>query len=267
MTFELKYQNAQVVFKQLGIGHSVVLLHGYLESMEIWDSFAKKLSNYFKVILVDLPGHGLSTLPICPLSVDLMADMINQVLDKLHIKDTVIIGHSMGAYVALAFCEYYLEKIKGVGLFHSVPWADSAEKRQNRLREIELIKQGKKNVICNYSIANSFNSHNKIKFRKEIQRAKNIALSTSNEGIIAILNALMMRKDRTELLRKINIPVFFGLGKDDYYIPLDKILKVTEFPARKQVSIFKNSGHMAFIEEESFAIDEVKKFLTICYSN
>ncbi len=267
MISEINYRNATIAFKQFGTGQSVVLLHGYLESMDIWDSFAEELSNYFRVILIDLPGHGLSSLPNCSLSVEIMADIVNQILCLLNIESTVIIGHSMGAYVALAFCENYSDKIKGVGLFHSVPWADSDEKKQNRLREIELVKQGKKNVICNYSISNSFHLQNRNRLRQEIHRAKEIALKTSDDGIIAILNALMIRKDRTEMLKKLKIPVFFGIGIDDYYIPLNKILAVTEYLEKKQVVIFNKSGHMAFIEEQTYALEQVRKFLTDCYSN
>src|SRR5674476_1131684 len=56
----IQYQNQPIRFKREGLGHTLVLLHGFLESLDIWESFSEQLSRHFKVITLDLPGHGLS---------------------------------------------------------------------------------------------------------------------------------------------------------------------------------------------------------------
>lgn len=82
-----------------------------------------------------------------------------------------------------------------------------------------------------------------------------------------MLYVLMHRKDQTNLLKELKIPVFFGIGKYNYYIPLKKILATTALIETKQVVIFENSVHMAFIEEGSRAIDETRVFIDFSYNN
>ncbi|MCD8185339.1 MAG: alpha/beta hydrolase, partial [Rikenellaceae bacterium] len=75
----------------------VVLLHGYLESLEIWDEWAGKLGKAgYRVISLDLPGHGISEV-IGPVhTMEFLAEIVELLLDKLQIPKAVLIGHSMG---------------------------------------------------------------------------------------------------------------------------------------------------------------------------
>lgn len=247
-----------------GSGMPIVLLHGYLESLEIWDSFAEELSKNNFVITIDLPGHGQSGIIDGKVTVELMAEAVVHVLDQLKIEKTVIIGHSMGGYAVLAFAELWPERLLGLGLFHSISWADAPEKKEARNHEIELVKLGKKQLICNINVPKSFANDNLENFSFQIDRAKEIATKNTDDGIIAVLSAMKARKDRTAILQNSSVPVFFAIGKKDNYIPVEKILALTLLPERKHVAIFENSGHMAFIEEKEIAIDELSEFLSMC---
>ena len=87
--------------------HTIVLLHGFTESLDIWDDFSAELSVDFKVICIDLPGHGNSGCIGDAHTMELMADVVKTIIDKEKVNECVIIGHSMGGYVALAFAEKY----------------------------------------------------------------------------------------------------------------------------------------------------------------
>jgi pimeloyl-ACP methyl ester carboxylesterase len=100
--------------------------------------------------------------------------------------------------------------------------------------------------------------------KDEVEKAKLIASSTTDEGIIAALKGMKDRKDRTYVLKNIEVPVFFGIGKKDNYIPIEKIMALTELPKQKHITIFENSGHMGFIEERDYAIDEIEQFIEMC---
>ena len=91
---------------------------------------------------------------------EVMADAVEAILNHLDIGRAVIIGHSMGGYVTLAFAEIFPEKTLGFCLFHSHAFADSEEKKANRDREIELVKSGKKMQIINSNIPKSFANNN-----------------------------------------------------------------------------------------------------------
>ena len=257
--------SAKIRFSIQGTGKAVVLLHGYLESLEIWGSFADDLAHNYQVIALDLPGHGQTDAPKGDASTEYMAECIKHVLDHLKIHEAVIIGHSMGGYAMLAFAELYPDMLTGIGLFHSISWADLPEKIEARNREIELVKQGKKQLIYNVNVPKGFADDNLETFKCEVDHAKRIAAATPDDGIIAALNGMKSRKDRTSILETIQVPVFFAIGKKDNYIPVEKLMALTLLPAKKQISIFENSGHMGFIEQKEFAVDEMEQFLKMCF--
>jgi pimeloyl-ACP methyl ester carboxylesterase len=260
----ITFNNIPVHFKSKGNGKALVLLHGYLESLDIWGEFADELAEKYRIITIDLLGHGKSGNFGEASTVENMAECINAVLDFLHIEKAVIIGHSMGGYAVLAFAELWPEKLLGLGLFHSVSWADTPEKREARDREIELVRHGKKQLIYNTNVPKSFANDNLEIFKEKVESAKRIAADMSDEGIIAVLQAMKNRKDRTFIIENTGLPVFFAVGMKDNYIPAEKLLALAIKPLSRYVVVFENSGHMAFIEEKERAFDEMVNFIEMC---
>ncbi|MBQ5930982.1 MAG: alpha/beta hydrolase, partial [Tidjanibacter sp.] len=75
---------------------TLLLLHGYLESLDVWEDFTRLLSNYFRVVAMDIPGHGISQVMGPEHSMEFLADTVAGVLDELEIERATIVGHSMG---------------------------------------------------------------------------------------------------------------------------------------------------------------------------
>ena len=199
-TKNLNILNTEVRYFDEGTGTPVILLHGYLESLEIWNPFTEKLSKTFRVICPDLPGHGHSGIIGSTHTMDLMALIIRELLIKLSVDKCVIIGHSMGGYVTLAFAENYPAHMKGYSLFHSVPFPDTEEKKYNRNREIELVRQGKKELLINTNIPKGFADHNLDRLKPEVERAKKIGRKTPDAGIIAMLEGMKCRPNRSAVI-------------------------------------------------------------------
>ena len=266
MISTVEYKDTFIRYSDDGYGEPVVLLHGYLESLEIWEGFAEELSSDYRVICVDLPGHGRSGVYSQIDSMAIMADAVKNVLDTLGIGRAVIIGHSMGGYAALAFEDFYPEITIGVGLFHSHALPDPEEKKVNRDREIELVKAGKKSQFISVNIPNAFASANHEKFADSIEWAKQIALSTPDEGIILALEGMKVRPDRTDVLKSSTDPVLIIAGRNDNYIPFEVYEQHFNLARDTEVLILENSGHMGFVEEKELALEGVRKFLKRVYS-
>ncbi len=131
---------------------AVIFIHGYLESLEVWDDFARSLTRKgFRTVTLDLPGHGVSEVVKEVHTMEFLADTVMALANKIGIQKPLIVGHSMGGYVAEACVERYPDKVGGLVLFSSTPNADTEEKRENRLREIEIIEQGRKELLANNS--------------------------------------------------------------------------------------------------------------------
>lgn len=251
----IPFQNTTIRFEQKGEGETIVLLHGYLEALDTWDTFADKLTENYQVIAIDLLGHGKSGTVSEISSMELMANAVFEVIAHLKLTDIHLVGHSMGGYVSLAFLEKYSEKLKSLCLFHSSPLADNEVKKVARNEAIQKIKSGQKIALCKAHVPKTFAKDNEQKFVKEIGFGKIIAMNTSDEGIIAALAGMRDRKNYASLLKNSKIPFLYILGKKDNFIP-NNILKHFDMPEDSTVGLLDNSGHQGYIEEpeKSFKI-------------
>lgn len=239
----------------------VVLLHGYLESMLVWEDFIPYLYKEVRVITLDLPGHGISVVTGEIHTMDFLADTIADALKALGIEKCTLVGHSMGGYVALAFCERHPEMLDGLVLFSSTPNPDTPEKAENRRREIALVKAGKKDMLARVAPAAGFAEQNRTRMRDYIEDLTEQVFITEDEGIAALLNGMIARRDQNEMLRRSPVPQLFILGKKDNYIPPEAAEKIIAEHPQAKVVWLENSGHMGFLEEPEAAARVILGFV------
>ncbi len=237
----------------------IVLIHGFLETSETWVNFSKELSKDYRVISIDLPGHGNSSLHTEPFTMCKYAEVIMNIVDYEQITKAFLIGHSMGGYVALAFAENYPEKLSGLSLFHSAPFADNKDKKTVRLAAIERIKNGEKNDICSVHSKSVFANNNLEKFSEDIKIGEELAKKQTNEGIIASILTMKDRNDRANILKNLKVPFLYIIGRHDNYIPME-ILDKIEMPKKFKVEVLENSGHMGMIEEKEKSLKIINDF-------
>jgi pimeloyl-ACP methyl ester carboxylesterase len=242
-----------------GKGSVIVLLHGFLGSSDIWKSYARRLKESFKVITIDLPGHGNSETTPLAHSIDGMAEGVRNVIKSLEIRSCVLVGHSMGGYVTLAFAEKYPRLLKGFVLYHSQAAADSPDARVNRDRTIALVQKDHQGFIKNF-IPDLFDPDNVVKLSKEIDELKDMSQKTPKEGIIAALEAMKNRPDRQHVLLNAKIPVLFIIGKSDKRIPMEIIIPQTLLPEHSEMILLDHVGHMGFLEAPGKTFSAIKSF-------
>ncbi len=261
-----KYQylfdfSAIVRYTDQGHGKPVVLLHGYLETLDIWSEFAQELSRFCRVISVDHMGHGGTKNDADIFTVEFSAELVKSVLDHLKIEKAVIVGHSMGGYTMLALEDLFPNRVSAMVFFHSISWADTDEKKINRDREIELVKANKRSVLYGFNIPRSFADDNVNQFSEQVELARSIAAHTSDEGIIAALHGMKARKDRTFVVEETTKPILFIIGEKDNYIPKEKLLALASKAKDSTIAILDKSGHMGFIEEKEKSVDLISTFM------
>lgn len=174
----------------------------------------------------------------------------------------VVIGHSMGGYIALALAEKYPELLRGLGLFHSTAYADSEEKKQSRKKIVEAI--GEKGVaeFVRASVPNLFSpvtrKENPGLVEKQIARSCNF----SAEAIVNYQLAMMQRPDRTMVLKNCSVPVLFILGKYDTAVPLKDGLEQCSLAELNYIHILEKAGHLGMQEELAETNTILLKYLT-----
>ena len=245
-----------------GVGEKcVVLLHGYLESMYVWDDFAPLLTPSVRVITVDIPGHGISEVKGEVHTMEMVADVLHEMLKSLEIERVTMVGHSMGGYVALAFCARYPEQLDGLVLLSSTPNPDTEAKRENRRREIALVRAGKKDTLARVAPEAGFAEQNRRRLRSYIDDLTECVHITEDDGIVALLGGMMERVDQNEMLRKSAVPQLFILGKKDGYIPVEVAEEIVANHPQAQVAWLEESGHMGFIEEPEACAEALLKLV------
>lgn len=251
-----------VNFKIYGKGNPLVFLHGYLESMEIYRDFLPFFSNDYKTICIDLPGHGKSTVNFNMATMEDMAFAVKEVLVCNKVEKCVLVGHSMGGYVALAFAELYPEMLDGIVLLHSHPNADTLEKVNSRIIDVERIEMCMKSDIVEATIPRLFADENVDRFAQWVLESKRIATNTSNLGVIAALRGMAARKDRNMVIENLLAPILMIFGNKDSLIPYDQAQLLEKKHEKAKTIWLENSGHMGFIEEKDQAARAITSFLT-----
>lgn len=256
----IKHRDVDISYSDSGAGDAIILLHGYLESSKVWDGFIPGLKQRYRIITIDLPGHGQSSVRGNEHSMEFMADSVKAVLDHENIGPSMMLGHSMGGYVTLAFMEKYPSALRACCLFHSHPYADTDGIIENRMREIKVVQWGKKNLIYPENIAKMFAEFNTGRFSAELDRHKEIASAIPAEGIIAVLNGMIHRPSRHGVLEKGDIPLLLILGRYDNYIPFEEMKNRIRLPQNAELLVLERSGHLGFVEEKEKSQEAIMDF-------
>ena len=254
---QIDYKNTKISYSDTGKGNAMVLLHGFLENQTMWQDLVPELSQKYRVITIDLLGHGESGCVGYLHSMEDNAEAVHSVLSKLRIRKAIFIGHSMGGYVALAVAELYPTGVKGLVLMNSTSKADSEERKANRDRAIKAVKKDYIGFV-RLSIANLFNPDNRERLVNEIEKVRAEALKTPLQGIVASLEGMKIRKDRETLLRSATYPSLLILGKKDPVLNYEDGLKQIENTTTKLVTF--PDGHMSHIENRAALLKVLMDF-------
>ncbi|WP_242920952.1 alpha/beta fold hydrolase [Pontibacter liquoris] len=243
-----------------GTGDALVFLHGFCESKEVWTDFMRPLQQQFRTVALDLPGFGANTHAVSSYTMESMADDVKRQLDELGIQKYLLIGHSMGGYVSMAFAEKYGPLLQGLCLFHSSALPDTDEKKENRDKTISYVERhGVKNFI-NPFVEPLFYRENRERLKPEIEMMKEIGRATPKKSVIGALAAMRDRPDRTDVLRAAKFSVLFIFGKEDAAVPLDKALEQCHLPGNSMVYFLEKTGHMGMFERTSETRKAIQKF-------
>ncbi|MBW0159991.1 MAG: alpha/beta hydrolase [Sediminibacterium sp. Gen4] len=269
------WSDGTIHYQVVGTGIPVVLLHGFGEDSSIWNAPIAHLQKTCTLIIPDLPGTGLSEWKsaqhislqqnaihlrkesygysppkgvLRTFTIDTLADAVHSMLVNEKIDQCFMLGHSMGGYITLAYAEKYKEQLLGLGLIHSTSFADSEEKKNNRLRGIEMMDKYGGFAFLKNTIPNLFGTSFKKNHPEIIEALIEKSASIPTSSLQAYYSAMMQRPDRTAVLRGNPLPVLFVLGTEDVAAPLNDVLQQTHLPLNSYIHILDGIGHMGMLE-------------------
>ena len=261
MQKSILFKNAKISFSDEGKGTAIVLIHGFLENATMWKNIVPEFSKRNRVITIDLLGHGKTDCLGYSHSMELFATTIEAVLKHLRIRKSILIGHSLGGYVALAFAEKNPQKIKGLCLMNSTSNEDDEDRKNLRLRANKMIQTNFTNMV-RMSFSNLFGEKSRTVFKKEMELALKEALQTPIQGYIAAQEDMTIRPNRNHVLAENNFKKLIIIGEKDPVLDFELSLAEAE-KTNSEIVIFPD-GHMSHIENKDALILALKHFLKSC---
>ncbi len=245
----------------------LLLLHGFGEDSQIWKYQEEYFGERYRLILPDIPGSGKSIMVNGEWSMENGADEIKLILDSEKIAQCIIIGHSMGGYITLAFAEKYPQYLAGWGLFHSTAFADSEEKKQNRQRAIEFIEEHGAQAFLKQTIPNLFGDLYRQEHAAEVDELLQAAKAFSAESLISYYRAMIKRPDRSAILKQSVKPVLLIIGEEDKAVSLADSLQQAPFAEQSLIKILPQVAHMGMWEATATCNNTIEQFIELVNSN
>lgn len=229
-------------FERKGNGkETLVLLHGFMENLSIWNDMEPHLSDDFSLIKIDLPGHGQSEIIAEVQTMELVAEEVKKVLEDQNLNKVHLLGHSMGGYISLAFAEKYPDSLKSLTLFFSTYFPDDAEKKEQRIKSYRIIRD----AFAHYAragIPNLFNPNERDVLEGKIETALEVALSTNNLGALASVKGMVERTDKKQILENLDAKILILAGKHDHAVKTE--VMINSLPDRTNIkSYILDCGH------------------------
>jgi pimeloyl-ACP methyl ester carboxylesterase len=245
----------------------LMLLHGYLETMYVFNELVEALKRHYRVIVIDMPGHGLTDYaPAGPdgervNTLSFGASVVVGVLDKCGVDKAVLAGHSMGGYVMLQTLREHPERVEKAILLHSHPYPDSPQKIEDRGREKQFVAAGKLLAVADISIPNMYYSENLRACDEKIRETVELCETHDPEGIIASIEGLRRRDDLSDVLEHPPVPVLLIHGDHDAFLPLERVEEMKKKFPDVRYALIPNAGHNSFIEQPAACIEALTTFL------
>lgn len=255
----------EISYSSVGTGPVIVLIHGFPDSGAIWETISDDLCKAFTLIIPDLPGTGATPMQ-GEVTIDDMARGIDLILEKEGVNKVVLAGHSMGGYVALAFARLFPERVAGLSLVHSTAAADDEEKKQARLKVIEIIRKGGRETFIRQMTQNLFSDSYRNLHVADVVAKVEAGLKVDENSLIAFYKAMIGRDDNVDMISKVAFPVQWIAGIDDNIINYKKTLRDCHQSNINFVTLYSNCGHISMIENPVKLAADLHQFGEYCFN-
>lgn len=260
----INYYTHKIAYDLKGVGTTLVFLHGFGETRQMWSNYTAYFPDY-QILTIDLPNAGDSDL--MEASIARMAKIVNAVLEAENIDECILIGHSMGGYVTLAFAKLYESKLLGYCLFHSQPNADTDEKKQGRSKAIEFVEKHGSAPYFKGLMPMLFGKAYLANEETVVPKLTDLASQLPAQGVIYQLQAMRDRPDNRAVLENSKVPVCFIIGEEDIAIPAENSLNQTFLPKVAAIHILPNVGHMSMFEVPLKTVGMLNRFIEFVAHN
>lgn len=258
--------NAQVnginlAYSDQGQGMPLVFLHAFPFNRTMWEPQLKALSNRFRVITVDLRGHGESDAPLWHYTLDLFADDIRGLLDHLSIQQAVLVGLSMGGYLMFSFYRRYADRVKGLVFADTRAEPDSLEQTAWRFRLAQRVYKEGVGTVVEEMLPKLLAPMSYQRKPTLVQQVRAIMAGSLISGIVGDLMAIAERPDSVPLLKTITRPALVLVGEMDALTSPAENKRIADGIPGARLQIISSAGHLSNLEQPEIFNEAVRSFV------
>lgn len=246
-----------------GEGLPVIFIHAFPLNQTMWDEQVAALKVACRTITLDLRGFGRSGIGSSAHSIDEMASDVHGLMSVLGIDRAVLVGLSMGGYVSLAFYRNYPASVRALVLADTRAGADGQEARERRIKSAEKAEREGPVAIAD-DMTPLLLGRTSLSTRPDlIARTREMIEANSPAGIAAAQRAMAARRDSTELLGEINIPVLIIVGSEDSLTPPAEAETMNRAIRGSRLEVIQGAGHLSNLEQPRLFNSALSEFVQL----
>lgn len=238
----INVKDIEINYIQYGEGDDVVLLHGWGQNIEMMDPLGQNLKKNHRITIIDLPGFGASSEPKVELNIYDYCDIVEEILEKLKIKNPTMIGHSFGGRISIIYASR--NKTNKLVLFGS-PCVREKQKESLKVKILKTLK--------------------KVPFLKPLENfAKNHIGSRDYKNASIMMRKILVNtvnEDLSDCAKKIKCPTLLIWGDNDLEEPVESAKKLEALLKDGALIVLPNSTHYAYLENLRQVINILNNFI------
>jgi pimeloyl-ACP methyl ester carboxylesterase len=266
----LAVDDLNIHYRDEGTGPTLVLLHGVGSSLHTWDAWVERLASDYRIIRIDLPGHGLtgSDPSIERYQIPYMVDKLEKFLNQLSIEDIYLAGNSWGGYISWNYALHRPDRVKKLILLDAVGFPQAMPFFMNLaalpgIGELNGVMMPK--FIMDMNLKAAFGDADKVTDELQ-QRYFDLTMRQGNrEALINVLRTLKEQFNNSNLgdrVKEIQMPTLLMWGDQDQWVPLNIMQQFEQALPNSQSIVYKGIGHMPMEELPIQTSRDAHGFLT-----
>jgi len=243
----------QINYEVTGSGNPVILLHGWLCSLDTMKPIGNILSKNFTVYNVDLPGFGKSSMPEKPFNTEDFGNFLDKFIKALNIENPILIGHSNGGRTIINYAGRNLGKINKIILIDSA----GIKPKRGLSYYIKIYTYKTLKFILNiFPKTEMFNN-----IRERFLGKFGSSDYKNSSEVLRKTMSIIINEDQTEILKNINAPTLIIWGENDDATPVSDAKIMEKNIKDSGLVVLKGAGHFSYLDRFSEFNSIINNFL------
>lgn len=238
-----------IAYSDQGTGLPIVFLHAFPLNRTMWATQERLLSSQFRIVTIDLRGHGESDTPPWRYTLEQSAGDVSALLGHLEIRRALFVGLSMGGYILFAFYRRYAARVKGLILADTKAQADTEEGKNGRFQLAQIAYKKGPSAIADIMIPKLLSPATIQTNPDLVQQVRAMIEGNQISGIAWDLMAMAERSDSVPRLSRITCPTQIIVGELDQATPPSDAKFMAEQIPHARLAIIPNAAHLSNLEQ------------------